>query len=258
MKLSALIFALCMGIGMVSVVSAIDTQINVHTWSGNEVSIFVLDGSQVYYLLQSYYLNSNLSGDVSAFYTGDASKLSFRVIVKREKEQLLSEKFGPYDAGKTIYIQAIPGNLSSQAIPGNLSSDYREFWKNSTPEVTIATNVSNMTVANNSTFNNTNISETAGKENSNKSPKNKSLSGLAVIDLKSSTFRTISLIILGIIILGFMVFLGFRVAPSLMQNIGGSKQPHVPAHMSAAELERRLRQSEYKLQNAEKEINKLK
>jgi len=244
---------LLLNVLLLAVVSAADTEINVKTLPDHDVSIYVLDASQVYYLLQSYHLATDWKGFQSVIYSGSTPDINVRVVVKKDNQQVLSEKFGPYKTGSPIYIQAIPGNLSK---------DYREFEKAAAQSTTInftnITNVSSVNQNNDTISNSTNITFNENKT----SEKNNLLGGFSLLktnekiisSLKYLGYGTIAIIVILLIIL-----IVKKYGSSVVRYLGSIRPPHLKKSISSSSnIEIELRKAEKKLEEAQKQIERIK
>ena len=77
----------------ISFVSAIDTQINVRTLPNHKASIFVLKTGETYLLLNSYHINADSTGQVSATYSGDESKIMITLKITKNGQTVMLNKF---------------------------------------------------------------------------------------------------------------------------------------------------------------------
>jgi gas vesicle protein len=96
-------------------VFAADTEINVRAPQDTRVSIFILEAGDEYGLLESYHGDSVYGGAVKYTYSGSEKQIKVNVKVKEAETgiQLLLERFGDFDAGEPLFLQAIPGNISN-------------------------------------------------------------------------------------------------------------------------------------------------
>ncbi|MBI5804371.1 hypothetical protein HY450_03945 [Candidatus Pacearchaeota archaeon] len=107
MKRTFILFAVLMALPLISAA----TEINVRTLPNYDVSIFVLDPTQVYYLLDSFHLTADGNGLVSAVYEGTEEKVKINVKVFQDDTTLILEKFDSFDTGFPLYLQVIPDDV---------------------------------------------------------------------------------------------------------------------------------------------------
>lgn len=100
-------------------VSAYSTEIKVKTVPYQKVSIFVLDSSQTYYLIESFHRTSDANGDVAVVSNTDKSKIDVMVKVTEPGSTAAKflEKFEEYDAGKPISIRVDYDEVTGQYVP---------------------------------------------------------------------------------------------------------------------------------------------
>jgi len=244
---------LLLNVLLLAVVSAADTEINVKTLPDHDVSIYVLDASQVYYLLQSYHLATDWKGFQSVVYSGSTPDINVRVVVKKDNQQVLSEKFGPYKTGSPIYIQAIPGNLSK---------DYREFEKAAAQSTAInstnITNVSSVNQNNDTISNSTNITFNENKT----SEKNNLLGGFSLLKTNEKIISSLKYVGYGtiaIIVILLIILIVKKYGSSFVRYLGSIRPPHLKKSISSSSnIEIELRKAEKKLEEAQKQIERIK
>lgn len=249
MRIIAFFIALLFFASIASVYAA-DTQINVRTLSDHKVSVFVLDASQTYYLLKSFYGNSDIYGKFSATYTGDTSKLSIRIIVEKDKKQVLSEKFGPYNSGAPVYIQALPGNLSSDYSVLDKAASAAQNTTAPSTNVSLKNETVNSSVTKNIT---SSIKNNTNQNVSNNT--NNTISGNSIFDENSDVLKIVGYVIAGLILLMIIVFLFVRYGNRMLETVKG--RPSAPSG-SPKDIERQLRKTEKRLVAAEAELEKMK
>lgn len=237
--------------------SATDTEINVKTLGDRTVSIYVLDASQTYYLLESYHLATDWRGFLSVTYSGSVSDINVRVVVKEDKTTILSEKFGPYKSGSPIYIQAIPGNLSK---------DYREFEKTSPAASSSSGNVSanlsstassgNLSSQNNSSLNATSSNLT---ENTKKL-KNNTFGGFSFIKIDKKNLDLATRIIIALVLVAVLIIILKKYGKRVVKYFSSIRPPHLKRSVLSSEgdVEIKLKKAEKKLEEAQREIERIK
>jgi|GEM_PF-3967276 len=244
---------LLLNVLLLAIVSAADTEINVKTLPDHDVSVFVLDASQVYYLLQSYHLATDWKGFQSVVYSGSTPDINVRVVVKKDNQQVLSEKFGPYKTGSPIYIQAIPGNLSK---------DYREFEKAAAQSTAInstnITNVSSVNQNNDTISNSTNITSNENKT----SEKNSLLGGFSLLKTNGKIISSLKYVGYGtiaIIVILLIILIVKKYGSGVVRYLGSIRPPHLKKSISSSSnVEIELRKAEKKLEEAQKQIERIK
>ena len=231
----------------ISIVSAIDTQINVRTWPNHKASIFVLKSGEVYALLNSYHINSGSTGEVSAIYSGDDSSIKITVKITKEGQTVLLQKFeNEFTTGSPLYLQVIPNKISENY---KLSDEQRDQ------------NATNQT-AKNATQEIQTVPETINSTAINTTEVNSSITG-AVISNNGNTkipnfvwYILLALIVAGAIAFGFLKLKPRMKNPKTIHHGRVVLKP--VSHKEIKDTTSQLAEAERKIREAQEEINRLK
>lgn len=242
-----------MFLGLLHCVAA-STEIQLQTVPNYNVSIYVLEPTEEFHMLQSFHVQPDENGKTTVTYTGDAPEVRIMVNVKIGNTIYFTEKTDTLQTDQPIYLE-VParGNQTVQTVNETASA---------------ATSV-NITIEENQTAVNITINET---------PSPAALTG-HIIDEENTTPITnvtraekeapftggnssIFFIILTAIIAAgiFGLYMYSRntntQAPMVHPPVQAAPQRTVPANLSQLE-QRRLYQAERKLRGAQEEINRL-
>lgn len=217
--------------------------VKVKTMANHKVGIQILDVSQVYYLLESFYKNSGDTGIVDYSYTTDKEVVNVRVLVSKGNTTLYYEKYENVPTNVPFVVELIPG-----VTPGNTTET------NTTEAETNQTAAENQTVAETA-------EETSDIENKS------GLTGKAIFeDVKEVVFSKTTYYILGIIVLGIAAFFIFRKVRKMdfsgfshhtPKYVGGSSKGGSERLVIKSD-DKALLSAERKVREAQEEISKLK
>ncbi|MBI3622841.1 hypothetical protein HY212_02035 [Candidatus Pacearchaeota archaeon] len=241
MKIKGVLFLLLVLITL-QFASAVTTPIIVQTFSNHDIMVSVLRPGYVYNLIESFHGVSDTDGKFSAtLNTNNSDKIDIKVWVKKDNQAIATQKFKGYDVGSPINLEVYP-----------------EGYKK--PEPVINTSIEENSTSNETVVNNTN--ETVNDTQAQGSL----LTGAAIKEGKSSG-KTLYYIIGAIVLLGII---GFTSAVMLRRREYSPKEIKVRKlseiqkerqemkGKSAEEYKRAYEAAQKKVEESQKEINKLK
>lgn len=252
MVLSALMLIFC----LVSFASA--AIIHVKTVPNGKVHIFVLSPDEVYLLLNSYHIQSNSSGEVSANYNGGESNIKILVQVTRDGLSVMNEQFGEFPNKGDIYLRAIPGNVSdnykAEEDAATAKAAEEEAKKKAAEESAAKAAEESAVKA---------AAEEAARIKAEEEANSTIFTGLAtaftsITDKINTTYVFIGII--GFIIVGSIFFFVVRIkrdsTPEYIPKKGGKAEEKW--HVLGRPYEKRLEDAEDKIKKATSELNALK
>ena len=235
--------------------SAIDTQINVKTLPEHKVSIFVLDPGETYKLLDSYHINSDTSGIVSAKYSGIESEIKVNVKITKDGKTVIFEKFeDEFRAGESLYLKVIPGNISTNYIEDDKA---KEAENNETGNTTQNTQPTQPTINATNSTQDDNETTTSSSTSSKKS----GISGSAVFS-EIKKYTKVYYILGIVLIVGVVIFFILRsgvigkMASGFGNNKLSSNYDYEPIKYNFKDTE--VENLENKMKSIQAEINRIK
>ncbi len=233
--------------------SAATTTITVKTLPSSRVEIYVLDSSEAYYSIQSFFKDSGGSGEVSVVHTSDLNKFDIKLIIKRFNVKVYSETHEDFEAGNpvTLYALVSPENETQQTPTETNTTQINETSQQQT----------NITENTTETITNAEIfegeQETTLKEEESSQP----ATSFAI----SENFKKISkkvYYVIGIVILvAVVLFVGISVARRMRvpSDIKITKMSEKMQQMKAsqAEVNPELKKAEDKLRKAQDELTRV-
>ncbi len=230
-------------------VIAVDTGLTIKTVPNQRVDISVVRPNQVYSLIKSFHVNSDSNGEAKVTFSHDENTFNVRVWVKGDGVEIASKKFEEeYPTGEPLTLELYPK------------------WYSPPVDETIM-NETNSSSEINLIINNENTSEITVQEVLNIENNSVNSSGTGLVISKGTlgfSKKTIYYFI-GIVVLLSMVFfvlLKIKHSQSVPKEIKVKKlsefnaerkeQLESPDHKEAIEI------AEKKIEEAQKEINKLK
>ncbi len=236
-------------------VSAVETEINIKTYSGHDIMISTLYPGSVYSLIESYYGESDSDGKFSKLISLSQNTFDLKIWVKNNNQVIVSERFDSLKAGETTNIVMLLGETE-------LVESFDEPVQNNTSY--------NETAVNDSTQ--TNFTRTDNvSQNSNTGS---GITGLSTSeDTGQGSFfkNNILYMIFGALLLAGAVFFTLVKLNKFPMNSNdgtGKKVKNVKvvklSEVKAAKTERigdykkAIQDAESKIKDAQKEINQLK
>jgi hypothetical protein len=222
-------------------VSAAATQITVKTFKFQEVNIFVLDGSQNYFLVDSFKpQNSGAAGEVTVTTNTELPSIDILVVIKDNGVKVLSKRFEDYSTGAPIVLE-LPDMGGTKTDEPTNQTVVNETSANQT------TNSTNETAAPPAP-----ASPAQEKVTDVVADAKPTVTGNALSDTGSSSFKMQYLYyIFGVIVLAGILFFIFRARGKYSQPKFNFRPPSKGEAAQVMHLQR-------KLQDAEREIHVLK
>ena len=216
-------------------VLAVDTVITVHTGSNQQVTVNVLDPSTGD-ALQVYFVNSSETGDAIATFTSGTRGIDISIIARKAGSIFKTKRIEGQTTGGQIYI-----NLLEEEVPVT-----------PTP---VVENTTNTTAAVETVVETTTppVPEVQVQESTPPATESKVTGN--VVGEPGSGKKIYLYILLGVIGAAVIVFLVFKVGGSFVNSQPAGDVKVVK--LSERKLERELEEKERKLEEANREINKL-
>jgi len=229
---------------LISLVSAVDTEIKVKTLADHKVSIYVLKPGETYALLESYHKTSDSVGAASVVFSGGSSgsKIDVKVDVKKNNVMVFSQRFEDYEIGKPIWIRM----------------DYEEITGTYNPNLGKV----NETVENENKTVEEPVAEDNSEEKIGEEDSNQEVTGLAVSnDMGENSSSALIYIIVVVGVLGFLIVI-FFVARHFMINeqgvVSGINVKTAVSNNRVVNDNREIHRLQRELESAKREISKLK
>jgi hypothetical protein len=218
-----------------------DSEINVRTVSGHRASITLLGTGETYEFIDSFHKNTGDTGKVVVNYLGDRGTLDVLVKITKDGETVISERFE--DMGST-------GPMYLQVIPGKVSSDYKKLdeEKAAAEAAKIAALEAEKVAA----------SGEDAKESDDDSG-TEGVTGSAISDFELKIPKSLYYVVGGLLVVGLLAFLGLKYGggnksfspKSVTGSVGSSSVNRDKKNPAELKLENQLKE-------AQKEIARLK
>lgn len=241
-------------------VTAADTQINVRTWQDHKVSIFVLDTTPPHFTLESWHIYSNTTGEVSATYSGNPSKIMLKIQITKDGELVMTEKFNDeeFPTGSPLYLQVIPGEVLKNYKEKEKKEENKSI-ENQTQNQTIAENQTAIEIKNITTE----APLVESKEASNETNRTLGvLTGKAISNIKTIVSTKITYYVIIGIVAVFVLLLIIKFGSSYLKKRKlthpSSSQKIVVHSLNQKVLEKQLTESQNKIKELQSEVNRLK
>lgn len=227
-----------------TIVSAIDTPINIKTFPKARASILIIENSEEYQLLQSFNEDVPETGELQVIYSGEATTFKINVQISMNGERILLEKFGVKTAGSPLYFQVIPGHVSDNYL--SIQQNITNITGNETNPPPV--NNTNITIA----ATNTEEESTTELEEQEQNSED-SITGSAVSESLGFSFSKTTYLIIGGIFVALAIFFIVAKTTFLKKDPAYSYRPIKPEM-----YEHKIEDAEKKIQEVRSALNQFK
>ncbi len=231
---------------LLPIAAALDTKINVRTYTDHKVSIFIYENGQLT-LLDSHHADSGESGEVSYTYTSSVENLDVSVKITKNGERIMLEKFEDITAGEELFLRVEPDNVLR---------DYRDLEQAAEAETNETGNVTEETVVEETNETGNVTEETVEAINEEEEETDATITGNAVSGSDGISLTFIYYIVGFIVLVGVVVLiiLGIKKWRASATPTSKEKTKQYFSYPKNREIE----EAEKKIREAQRELNKIK